>query len=672
SGESSRIIASSFEDDSTYVVKATTKVLLSIIANSQSFLTSCPPSNAQDKLLDHLVTSLDLFRHIDLMLFDSTIHNDRRLAALELVWSLASSRRLNSVEFLRRCGHLLHINKLLRDPNRIIRARVVEILSVILEWVPDPLLLLKDESSTSSESNDCVVGRSDIALPLITQADNLDSVTTSVEVLVSLNKLILKDSANNRNYVLKLLNILNFILDLVLAEQKNVSSRKDEFVDVISSETTREKLIGLLNNGKRSAAYRKTLVISLLNAIRVVALDFSDKVLTDNCFSNTLIIISRPSYNTDHRVLKAGLSVISIVLSANNDGIDYKTITDKVIRILLEILTNTSSEPRGIASVLETIATITGNPNVREYLTNSSYATELVACVRDRCKDIRWDVRDSCLEFLKQLIMVEGCSLSLMSELIEEVLIMLSDPESYVRASSLSVIQALIRSTLGWNYLTSNNLQYKIASMLPKILDDTETFVRRAVMELLISLIVERQCKMIILSDHNKEIMNPEKMSKLVNDPDFEVRIRVIQFLHVIWDHCEFDRMRINKKFRGDQEKNESMLIDEGEEESWFYWLKGDSLLVSAADDSSRLVRKEILKVLNILKSYLEPIVATYNSQTNGFIPSKRPTDSENLIHKHYTFYHMINNIDFSRLAATIDVEHLYQEALECVDSSVM
>ena len=55
---------------------------------------------------------------------------------------------------------LLHINKLLKDPNRIIRTRVVEILSVILEWVPDPLLLLKDESSISSESDDSVVGQS--------------------------------------------------------------------------------------------------------------------------------------------------------------------------------------------------------------------------------------------------------------------------------------------------------------------------------------------------------------------------------------------------------------------------------------------------------------------------------------------------------------------------------
>src|SRR6185312_5304533 len=85
-----------------------------------------------------------------------------------------------------------------------------------------------------------VVG--DIALPLITQADNLDSVTTSVEVLVSLNKLILKDSANSQTYVLKLLNILNFILDLVLAGQRNGSSCKDEFMDIISSETTVNKV----------------------------------------------------------------------------------------------------------------------------------------------------------------------------------------------------------------------------------------------------------------------------------------------------------------------------------------------------------------------------------------------------------------------------------------------
>jgi hypothetical protein len=50
-------------------------------------------------------------------------------------------------------------------------------------------------------------------------------------------------------------------------------------------------------------------------------------------------------------------------------------------------------------------------------------------------------------------------------------------------------------------------LQEDIALKLPSMLRDSEAFVRRAVMELMICLIVERECGAILLDDRNAAIM---------------------------------------------------------------------------------------------------------------------------------------------------------------------
>ena len=46
-----------------------------------------------------------------------------------------------------------------------------------------------------------------------------------------------------------------------------------------------------------------------------------------------------------------------------------------------------------------------------------------------------------------------------------------------------------------------------IALKLPFMMRDSEAFVRRAVMELMTCLIVERECGAILLDDRNAEIM---------------------------------------------------------------------------------------------------------------------------------------------------------------------
>ncbi|CAG8724001.1 5436_t:CDS:2, partial [Funneliformis mosseae] len=182
-------------------------------------------------------------------------------------------------------------------------------------------------------------------------------------------------------------------------------------------------------------------------------------------------------------------------------------------------------------------------------------------------------------------------------------------------------------------------------------------------------------CGAILLNDRNADIMSPEVMDKIMDDPDFYVRINGCKFLISVWDHCEQDRLSYGQK----RTKHNiylsggSLLI--GKNSSWFYWLDGDKLLVKAAEDPSRLVRGEVLVILKRLKLYLEEIVATQELNSSFSLPNsiddsqlshKRLFDQpSSLMQKHFNFYQNICLIDYERLEATIDVEHLYEEALD-------
>jgi len=94
----------------------------------------------------------------------------------------------------------------------------------------------------------------------------------------------------------------------------------------------------------------------------------------------------------------------------------------------------------------------------------------------------------------------------------------------------------------------------------------------------------------------------------------------------------------------------------------------------AAIADSSRFVRGESIAVLKrILADYEGPASPGSSDGTYGgskrFLNSSVPSNARE-------FWDRILDIDFERIAATVSVEHLYQEALEVdsngVDSSMM
>ncbi len=77
--------------------------------------------------------------------------------------------------------------------------------------------------------------------------------------------------------------------------------------------------------------------------------------------------------------------------------------------------------------------------------------------------------------------------------------------------------------------------------------------------------------------------------------------------------------------------------------------------------------------MMTSLSSPYNPYNKINDSQIS--ISHKRQIDSSqlsSLIQKHFNFYQKICLIDYERLEATTDVEHLYKEALDSVTTKMM
>ncbi|CAG8549537.1 4863_t:CDS:10 [Ambispora gerdemannii] len=689
SNKSAQIIERCFEDSSTYVVTAISKLLLSIIKNS-SMSSSEEISSSHLQLLEHIIASLNLFTLMREMLYDTRVISNHRMAALEIVWMLASSQEINVIEFLRRGKLLMRLDTLLHDPNRIVKSRANEILSALLEWVLDPLALLKDSDDFRNPSNNHYNNAFnfilyEIVFSLLSKVtdNNLEMVVMSVNVITSMTRLaerVYNKSISNEREGEHLASILTSLLVFLLGFTRQIQKQDDildstsmplSFADPDIERFLRdngivEKLSSLFNSTKRANAHRKTLILSVFHAIQSIAVNFSQK--TESLLDIIIDIISTPAYNTDERILKAGLNVIPILLFSkmandhdgrNIEDDDRYRAVDKILETLNALMQNQNTECRGMMLVLDILGRLLGNQIIGGYIFDSGYGKQLACSIKSKFTDARWEVRDSVLEFIGGLFKNEpgksqyGIELVCRFDLEKDTLSSIHDPEAYVRASALNAIQAIICHSEGWQTILSKNLKESIASELPQLMKDTEAFVRRALMDLMVCLIVERECGAILLADKNAEIINPEVMTKIVDDPDFEVRIRGCQFLAVVWDHCEQDREQGHKR-----QRKQTSSTDSSNNNSNFL----------IGDDSSCNSSIQTYNNNNSNAMAIDP------DSTNKIETShKRPTIESSLPHRHADFYHRIcAEVDFERLASTIDAEHLYKEALESVVDSAM
>ncbi|KAK6301229.1 hypothetical protein J4Q44_G00293270 [Coregonus suidteri] len=156
----------------------------------------------------------------------------------------------------------------------------------------------------------------------------------------------------------------------------------------------------------------------------------------------------------------------------------------EVFHVLLQYLQNPDSDPTVLQKTYQAMLrwlSVSAEPSSLADLVNE----DLLPVLRKRVCDVRWEVRDSTLEFLGQLCACEALACTVTPILLGA----LCDQESYVRASAISALARTLPLPLsGLQGEAGNHTQEEAVSQLLDILSqDSEGFARRAVVQFFIS-----------------------------------------------------------------------------------------------------------------------------------------------------------------------------------------
>ncbi|GCC33281.1 hypothetical protein chiPu_0011750 [Chiloscyllium punctatum] len=168
---------------------------------------------------------------------------------------------------------------------------------------------------------------------------------------------------------------------------------------------------------------------------------------------------------------------------------------------------------------------------------------DFISVMKKRLFDVHWEIRDSILEFLGQMCFqfkgVEHfCQLIGSCGIPHLVLELLSDPESYVRASAITALGKMNYLSPNWQMLPNENsvsaMKGNILSYLLDILNkDTEGFPRRAAIKVLADWLKNSHT----LSSCELENFVPVILKIGSNDLDWEVKVHTLGLAEAFIDH---------------------------------------------------------------------------------------------------------------------------------------
>ncbi|XP_067911855.1 BRCA1-associated ATM activator 1 [Heterodontus francisci] len=176
-------------------------------------------------------------------------------------------------------------------------------------------------------------------------------------------------------------------------------------------------------------------------------------------------------------------------------------------------------------------------PKLQEFLHG-----DFISVMKKRLFDVHWEIRDSTLEFLGQLCfqfkeiesflqIIGSCGIPHL------VLELLSDPESYVRASAITALGKMNYLTPNWQMLTNEKdgtvMKGNIHSYLLDILNqDTEGFPRRAVVQVFTDWLKNNY----MLSPCELENLVPVILKIGSSDLDWEVKVHSLELAEAFID----------------------------------------------------------------------------------------------------------------------------------------
>ncbi|KAI9483166.1 MAG: armadillo-type protein [Benjaminiella poitrasii] len=428
-------------DQSSYVVAEACRLFANLIEfNLTTLMDVMDPSN--------------LIRHL---LQPGTADSKQTVAALDFCWTLLHS-------FI----------SLLCLSDRIVRARVVEILSILFIWDKDPLQTLNLETC-HSDTNKAYMVMLKTVKGMIKEAKKLDDLMTAISLLDASFALLTQINQTDINPLSDMAyHVLYALISLCVNHEEG--GEQDEFRQVkkfIDTNRTKANLLQLLLRTINTLVRLDTRLIQESN--------FSDIVF--NVLENKMLY-------SDSRVLKSALILLTSTLWHANR---VEHILSKTIESLVKMSDDIGLDCKSLIMVLDTLNTLLGHDQI------GLLGHRLAESLSLKFLDTEWDVRDASVHFVGQLFeapfVKTKIQFALAFNLPLDVFERIHDSEAYVRASAVEVLQMMMASKEGWDYVQQHKVSRELAAKLPSLLHDTEAFVRRAALDAIICLVKNRFCQ---------------------------------------------------------------------------------------------------------------------------------------------------------------------------------
>ncbi|KAG0225897.1 hypothetical protein BGW42_004051 [Actinomortierella wolfii] len=611
-GKCPSMIRSAFKDTSNFVIVETCHFLVALINNahlepSSALLTTAfreegtlPSVEAtpHDNMLRSLLVQVPLCSLMQDMVSNQASERDR-LNGLEFLWMVTAARSPQSLAFLKQSRLLNDIVTVLMDDSRLVRARALDVLAILLDTASDPLsLITNNDSDLGNESQQkgeeplkaCVdYLLDDVILSLLLQTQQLKAWHVAVGTILSTLLWVLQAFQQDTRADIGSSGATTIVIEgdsnLRLVQELNAKRYLHQEVRDAQKSKKRDRSNqsnGSNGNGQAGVVSRvlpKTVVLSALKAVQNIARLNPESVEHSSlALEGVLLILFNDSLRSDQRVFKTCLSTLPILLKAKvKDGqLLDGPLFSKTMAVILDLIKQQDGSSTPLKLILEAVQEFFADQGLGRVLVHEDVGQQLAQRLQAKLYDMEWDVRDTVVEWIGGLFAEQqqqqqgdedqsegwneaatalrpsaspsppvsssshGVEWVLKYNLLESLFQKLTDEESYVRAACVHSFEQVMRHRRGWAAMSDPQvrLEERLSAQLPGLIRDSEAFVRRAVLDAMICLVKEREAGSVLLVNGTDLFVDAKFMSRLaLDDADWEVRLRACRFLAAVWDH---------------------------------------------------------------------------------------------------------------------------------------
>eukprot|EP01119_Soliformovum_irregulare_P023253 TRINITY_DN8103_c0_g1_i1.p1 TRINITY_DN8103_c0_g1~~TRINITY_DN8103_c0_g1_i1.p1 ORF type:complete len:778 (+),score=151.65 TRINITY_DN8103_c0_g1_i1:325-2334(+) len=185
-------------------------------------------------------------------------------------------------------------------------------------------------------------------------------------------------------------------------------------------------------------------------------------------------------------------------------------------------------------ATLQCLGQILASAHLRELLQDrdKTLPPGLVPLIAALSRNAAWEIRDSVLEFLFQVFQEEDLvGYALQAQWMTIPMNALSDPEDFVSATAVKVIQGMSNHPSSWSQLVSSDLN--LLNALLSTLLRCDVLTKRAILSVLCHFLNSKDHRSAFIMDQGEALGN-HLLGAVASTDDWEVQLCVIQFYQVL------------------------------------------------------------------------------------------------------------------------------------------